>query len=71
MQSTIDATREYERRFPTGARLEALMWMRIEASCANWHSGNATDAARAYLHRFPDGPHATDAKTSSVCSTIH
>jgi hypothetical protein len=64
---TIAATRDYEGRFPHGAHEGDVLWLRVEASCGAYRSRAADAAARAYLARFPDGPHAAAARSRAVC----
>lgn len=65
--AAVAAVAQYEARFPRGARLEELLWLRVEAHCALWRSQAAADAARVYLGRFPDGPRAAAARAPAVC----
>ncbi len=61
---------DYLRRFPAGAHVEAVSWMRAELFAATGWDSYAAAAARHYLERFPTGAHAeaAQAKVQSSAS---
>jgi hypothetical protein len=71
VDASIAAVADYEHRFPNGAHLEELLWLRVEASCVNWRQHKAAEAAAAYVRHFPNGPHHTQAaRGSDVCGSL-
>jgi hypothetical protein len=52
------AAAEYEQRFPTGADLADVVWLRMEAALALQQDDAARAAGATYLERWPSGQKA-------------
>jgi transmembrane sensor len=60
-QDALVAVDEYRRRFPRGAGIEDVMWIRVETLRALGRQGDARSAAASYLQQFPRGTYVKPA----------
>jgi len=60
-RDALAAVDEYLRRFPRGAGIEDVMWIRVETLRALGRHGDARSAAAGYLRQFPRGTYVKPA----------
>jgi hypothetical protein len=65
-RDALAAVEEYLQRFPRGAGIEDVLWIRVENLRALGRPDDARAAAAGYLRRFPDGTYVKPAARVAV-----
>jgi transmembrane sensor len=65
-REALAAVEEYLQRFPRGAGIEDVLWIRVENLRALGRPDDARSAAAGYLRRFPDGTYVKPAARVAV-----